>query len=490
LGPHLAEIAERLGKPLMPHQRLIVDVAYEIDPATGEFVYSEVVVIGPRQATGKTELLLPVMAHRCLAMAERYGAQQVLYTAQTADKARDKWRDVHLPRILAAPRIRQHLIAPRGRHGGARLRLQSEAMFWRNGSQWSPGATTGKTGGTGDTLDLGVIDEAWSHPDARTELGMRPAMMTRLSAQQWVTSMIPGLSRAQPGTWKYLQNKRQVGRARVDAGVRRGMAFFDFAAPGDATTTDPLDPATWWQAMPGLGRTVAEHTIAKDFADMDLVDLCAEYLGWEPTTRTARWTLVGQDVWAGLRDSSSVIVGTSALGVEMSEDRSRGWLGAAGKRADAHWHVEVIEPGQDVPVGVSGVDWMLPRILDVCQGNAVCTVVIDPSRPARSLVVPLRRAGIDVTTPNQGDVAGACGRFFDATGQEDTDTWTRVFHLGQHEIDSGLSGARKLDRGEGAFTFVKKGSVAELGGLYSVILAMHGHELKGFESSPEPDIFF
>lgn len=506
LGPQVAEVARRLGRPLMPHQAHIVDVAFELDPATGLLAYSEVVVIGPRQATGKTELLLPVMTHRCTGITDalaawserefglphvpRPGPQVVLYTAQTADKAREKWRDVHLKRLQKS----------RYRHDfTARLRLNAEAMLWRNGSQWSPSSTTGKTAGTGDSLDMAVIDEAWSRPDARTELGMRPAMMTRDWRQLWLASMIPGLSRAQPHEWPYLRRKRQVGRARVEAGVNRGTAFFDFAAPEGL---DPGDPATWWLAMPGLGRTVVERVVREDFEAMvrdgNLVDFEAEYLGWEPKPAGRRWLLISEATWAGRRDRTSTIAGSFGVGAEMAEDRSAAWIGVGGRRADGHWHVEVVEPGWRVPADVVGVDWVERRVAEIAQGleellGTPSTVTVDPSRPAASLVTPLRNRGIPVLTPNGRELAGACGRFYDYTGQEATtgDSGMRLFHLGQRELDDSVAVAGKLDVGGGLFTFVKRGSPSGLCPLYSVVLGLHGEEVKGpLEPLPEPDIFF
>ncbi|WP_422751352.1 hypothetical protein [Micromonospora sp. WMMD1219] len=486
LGGQLAAVADRLGKPLMPHQRHIADVALELDPETGLLAYSEVVVIGPRQATGKTELLLPMMAHRCVGFGDPLtrwirqhlghvvpepGPQSVVYTAQTADDARKKWRDVHVARLEKSVY---------GRQFTARLRQNAEAMIWRNGSRWSPASTTGKTAGTGDSIDVPVIDEAWSRPDSRTELGMRPASMTRPWRQMWVMSMIPGLSRALPGTWPYLAHKRRVGRARVVAGMTSGTAFFDFsAAPG----LDPGDPQTWWSCMPGLGHTVPEKAIREDYEAMDLVDFSAEYLGWEPMVTTPKWRLIREETWENRHDPTSAVQGRPALAVEMARDRSRGVIGVAGRRADRHWHVAVAEPGYQVPAGVTGVEWMLPRVLELVDEADAVAVVIDPRRPANSLIAPLRNREVTVLTPNQQEVAAACGRFYDATG-EDADATddapadpTRLFHLGQASVARALGAAVKLDVGEGAFTIVKRGSGDELIDLYALILAMHGHEV-------------
>src|SRR5687767_7254756 len=77
-GPRVGQVARLLGKPLMPWQQQVADVALEVDPATGLLVYREVVLTVPRQA-GKTLLGLAVKTHRCLGFGE---PQNVLYTAQ------------------------------------------------------------------------------------------------------------------------------------------------------------------------------------------------------------------------------------------------------------------------------------------------------------------------------------------------------------------------------------------------------------------------
>ena len=42
LGGAVASVATQLGTPLMPWQRLVADVAMELDPVTGRLAYSEV----------------------------------------------------------------------------------------------------------------------------------------------------------------------------------------------------------------------------------------------------------------------------------------------------------------------------------------------------------------------------------------------------------------------------------------------------------------
>jgi hypothetical protein len=242
VGPAIGRVARALGNPPLPHQQYMYDVIGELDPTTGTFAYSDVTVVGPRQVTGKTEFLLPLMTWRCVGLGQTiadysrwaYGVdpgdpppQRVMYTAQRAEDARQKWRDVHVERIKASPLKVEWAKSPR-------LRLAAEAMFWKNGSVWVPGSTTGKSAGTGDQLDLGVIDEAWAQTDGSTEIGMRPTMLTRVWRQLLRTSMVPGLSRVPPDRWAYLRQKMTAGRNKVGADLRAGSAYFEWSAPENA----------------------------------------------------------------------------------------------------------------------------------------------------------------------------------------------------------------------------------------------------------------
>lgn len=450
LGPRVAQVAAGLGKPLMPWQQYVVDVALEIDPDDGMLAYSEVDIVVPRQQ-GKTELILPVATHRCMAF-EQAGPQQVLYTTQTADKAREKWRDIHLKRLEASPF--RTMFTPR-------LRLNAEAIMWRNGSMWTPGATTGKTGGTGDTLDLGIIDEAWSRPDHRTELGMRPAMLTRPWRQLWVVSMIPGISRCQPDEWRYLRAKRDAGRARVDTDKRRGVAYFECSAEEGL---DPADPATWWSCMPALGHTIGEKAVRDDFdGDMDLVDFCAEYLGWAPKSRRRQWAVIGRTTWDALYDEQSEPADPISLGVDALEDRSSTAISSAGLRLDGDLHIELVDRRP-------GVSWAEDALVELCTQHDVCQVAIDVNGPAASLIEPLLRRStkdgrdIPIKRMNLKEVSAGCGRFYDLTGEQrmvaeadglmvvDADgnpvVERRIRHIGQGEMTRAVASAEKYKFGD------------------------------------------
>jgi hypothetical protein len=143
-GPKVAEVAALLGKPLMPWQRQVVDVALEVDPNTGRLAYREVIVTVPRQA-GKSSLALAVAVHRALSFGV---PQRIVFTAQTRSDARKMWEDEHLP-ILAGSRF-----APLY---SVRRQIGQESIRWANGSLHGLVAPNG-TAAHGQVLDLGVID--------------------------------------------------------------------------------------------------------------------------------------------------------------------------------------------------------------------------------------------------------------------------------------------------------------------------------------------
>src|SRR5690606_22407181 len=204
-GPAVAAIAEKIGYPLMPWQRYVADVALEIDPDTGRLAYREVRLTVPRQS-GKTTLLLALGTHRALGFGER---QVITYGAQTRNDARKKWEDDYVVALETSPIAK--LITVRKTNG-------NEAIIFRNRSRWGITSNTEKAG-HGSTLDLAMLDEAFSQVDDRMEQAFKPAMITRSQPQFWVVS-----TAGTPDS-VYLREKVDGGRKIVERDVRKGVAY-------------------------------------------------------------------------------------------------------------------------------------------------------------------------------------------------------------------------------------------------------------------------
>jgi hypothetical protein len=493
LGPAVGKIATALGKPPMPHQQYIWDVALEIDPKTGYFAYNNVTLVGPRQVTGKTEQILPLMIHRCtgvghglvefalreygLRVAEP-GGQRVFFTAQTADDARTRWRDVHVERIKQSPLRRLWSQSPR-------LTQNKESMFWVNGSSWVPGSTTGRTGGTGDTIDLGVIDEAWSRVDNRTELGMRPAMMTRPWSQLWALSMVPGPVRVAPDGWPWLMQRMKAGRSRVQADQRRGTMYVEFSAADKVDEVDIADPDTWWRCMPGLGFTVPEQRVQDDYVEArdagQLTDFAAEYLGIIPVEQAAQWKLITKQTWESLTlPDVAELSGPIALGVDANPGLNSASISLAGQLDSGDLYVELVDR-------YGGVNWLTNAVIALARARPVCAVGVDRNGPLAGWVEPLRRAAIEenidltiVELPAQ-KVSAACSAFYNLTGEQDdpdpegAPTIRRVRHSGQPELDQSVGGAVARRSGD-RWRYDRDESTADTGPVFSATFAVAAGE--------------
>lgn len=229
----------------MPWQQHVADVVFELN-AEGHLHYDRVVVTVPRQA-GKTTLITPVIVHRSVAefpgnrLDDGPQRQSVLYTAQDRNAARKKWIDEFVPLITD-----DH--SPFRRLVNVRLSNGSEGFDWENGSRFGLIATT-KRSGHGDTVDLGIIDEAFAQPDDRVEQAMEPAMITRLSSQLWILSTAGVTPNESPFLW-----------AEVEAGRRRCLdprsrsAYFEWSCDPEVDDLDDIEVIA--SRHPAVGHTI------------------------------------------------------------------------------------------------------------------------------------------------------------------------------------------------------------------------------------------
>lgn len=462
LGDEVAEVSKRLGRPLMPWQLAVAQVAYEFDPVTGLFRYDEVDITVPRQS-GKTTLTLAKKVHRLTVMSRRLGPQRSTYVAQTRVKARKKLEQDFAEALRSSRSFRE---VP---HSRAR---PTKATEWRlslnNGSehfQFGSGSflqidAPSRTGGHGDTLDDGTIDEAFSQEDDTVEGGMRPSMATRKNAQLWV------ISTAGDRRSRYLWRKVQAGRDATETGTHGRVCYAEYSAPEDA---DPGDPATWWACMPALGITISEAFIqgewdrARRKGPEGMATFRRAYLNQWPdipvleTAGTA--TVVDLDQWAGLAVGNKPMK-APALSVEVAPNRSVATLGAAWT-FKGRPHLEVVE---DRP----GVGWVVGRVAQLAQRYSAKAVVIDTGTEAAGLADELDKLGLKVVKVGSAERAAACGAWYDAA------TTAGLSHNGDPAIATAITNARWKDVGDGARVLSRRRSAGDIAALYAVVLAMHG----------------
>lgn len=253
--------------PLMPWQRFVVDVAHEVDPATGFWAYDEVVVTVPRQA-GKTTLKIPVYVHRL----GRIRMGELWMTAQSGGKALDRWNKAREWMESAGSGLSDRI--------KSKVSIGHEEIRWLATLAKLRPFTPNEDTLHGESPDLVDIDEWWAFDQkaARAiEQAYSPGFLTK-NAQAWKTSTA--------GTSESWGLNRDVlrGRQAVDLGRRSGLAYFEWSLP------DEVD---------GVG--------LDDLSDEELIEACIAIhpaIGFHPRVpaakmiqhiRTKEWELLQRD---------------------------------------------------------------------------------------------------------------------------------------------------------------------------------------------------
>ena len=447
LGGEVAAIAAQLGKPFMPWQRLVADVAMELDPATGLLAYAEVDLTTPGQS-GKTTLELGVLVHR----ARRWAGSRMLYGAQDRIHARAKWEDDHLATLQRSPFAGE--FKPRYQRG-------DEAIRWHNGS-WHGITAPGEKAGHSDVLDVAVVDEAWALEQG-LEQGLSPTMVTRPQPQLWVVSTA--------GTHRSAYFRAKVERGRRGPGS--SVAYFEWSAPAGA---DPGDPQTWWGCMPALGHTVTEARICHEFERLELADFCRAYLNWWPGEIPADWLVITEADWRALADADSTMVDPVAFAADVTPERSHAAIATAGLRPDGLGHVEVVDHRP-------GTGWVVGRLVELAEKWHPCAIVVDDTGPAGSLVAPLEAAELEVLKPSTRARAAADSGVYDAVVEGS------LRYVPRPALDAAVAGAAKRPLGD-SWAWARRGLSVDICPLVAVSLARWGHATRAHLHNRELSVYF
>ena len=466
IGGAVAASARLVGFELMPWQAFVADVGLEYRLVTVDALvdgqrqqvevpllwYRNVWGTVPRQS-GKTSLGVPVKLHRALAWPELApapwgGPQNIVYTAQDGNSARRKWDREHVPRIERSKFV-SPLVSVRRTNG-------SEQIRFTNGSTWAPMPAT-ETAGHGETLDLHFGDEAFALPDDRLDQSMRPAMITRPNAQQWIWST------QGDDDSHYLNDKCDLGAKAVADGVTEGVAFFNWAAPEGA---DPNDLAVWPRFHPAVGFTQTAETLKAEMATWKDQDRAKRaFFNWRQTGSSFE-APVDLDAWTEceVAPDSVDIEGGIALAATVSLDQSGAWIAWAGWRSDGTPHVEL-----DYHILADPLE--LPeRMVEITTNpdNEIAGTVVNPAGPVNSLLKLMARLGVDdIHLVSAREYAGACGLMANMVHAR------AISHVGQIELAAAI---RALDKRKlsDAFAWAQRPDMAPIGPFEAATLAL-GH---------------
>jgi phage terminase large subunit-like protein len=317
--------------------------------------------------------------------------------------------------------------------------------------------TRTKGGGRGFSCDCLMLDEAMFLPES-AHGALLPTLSARPNPQVWYTGSAVDQTVHENG----------VVFARIRERGHRGsdprLAYFewsaDFANPEDVG--DATEGELWAQANPGLGIRITREHIAAEQRSMDPRTFAVERLGvgdWPRTDGSGEF-VIDPEAWAELADEKSVLADPIILSYDVSPDRSRASIAAAGRRRDGLFHVEVVERKP-------GTGWVPERVARLVEKHKPLAVICDGVGPAASLVYELEPFGVEVKSLNTQEHAQACGLLYDAVERKS------LRHLGGPELASAIKGAAKRPLGD-AWAWSRKNSHVDISPLVACTLALWG----------------
>jgi phage terminase large subunit-like protein len=300
-------------------------------------------------------------------------------------------------------------------------------------------------GGHGLSLDLVVGDEVWALRDYRVPQAITPTQIARPDPQLWVVSTA--------GTDESLWLRELVEAGR--AGTER-MALFEWAADPEL---DASDVAAWESANPALGETITLDELGGAWARATSPESRAEF----ERAHLNRWTagieaIIPAERWRACRAPELAIADELVLGFDVSLDRSRSSIAAAGVIGD-RVAVELIAQRE-------GVEWLGPALAELRDRWRPFAVVAAKLGPARSVVDELAGEGFAVEGYGGGDYAAACQSMFDLIVEG------RLAHRGQSELDEAVRVVGRRTAGD-SWVFGRAASAADISALVAATVAAH-----------------
>lgn len=261
-----------LGTEPMGWQSLTL--ARGLEHEAGDFANRECDVSKPRQA-GVSTLILALMVWRML----RRPGTWVTYTTASRLAGRRKMLKVWKPMVERSPFAGMFRFT-KGT-GSETIECVNDSLMVLLSSE--------DTSGHGDSIDLGILDEAWALTEA-AEQAVRPAQAARPNAQLWPVSTA-GTRRS-----VYWRDKVDSGRLAAKMGTTDGRCFTEWAA---GPQVDVTDPTTWSTFHPALGRTISREFLAGELATMrKLSDWRRAYANqWPDELDEGGWAVIDEDTW-------------------------------------------------------------------------------------------------------------------------------------------------------------------------------------------------
>jgi hypothetical protein len=439
-----------LGIELYPWEKWLLIHALELLP-DGTPRFRTVILLVARQ-NGKS-LVLEILS---LFMMYVLGRPLVIGTAQSLDVAEEVWEEA-VELAKANDELAAEIAKVSYTNGKKFLKLDT-------GERYKVAAAS-RRGGRGLSGDLILMDELREHQSWASWSAVTKTTMARPLAQVWAAS---NAGDAASIVLRYLRKLAHLALGDPDGladeddivrtdGVDDGefedsIGIFEWSAPPGCPL---MDRDGWAQANPSLGYGgMTERAIRSAIGtDPEAVSRTEVLCQWVETTADGPFP---EDSWELCGDSLSKIAEDSrrTFCVEVSNDRSSSFIGAAGHRGDGIPQVEVVAEGD-------GTEWIEAWFTEKAERMATPTAMRFTGAPSASLVDPLTKAGVELVEWGGSDVVAACGDFYDrvraSIGEDDEEL--RLVHRNQPLLDVAASLAATRPMGDGWVWDPKKSPV-------------------------------
>lgn len=393
----------------------MADVLGEVDPRTGIRIYREGYVTLMRQG-GKTTFVISYKSHRAL---DCETPQVIQFAAQDGIEAKKKW-------LQHAKLIKRSALGSRIVPGSPITSNGKEIFEWDTGSTEVP--LSGSEGsGHGDTVNLGLITEAWAHKDSRYIDTMDPAMNADPSAQRLVESTA--------GTKSSIYWNEQIPelRSRMDADradlTASRIALFDWSFDDD---DDIGSPETWRRRIPQIDtpllRIEEVETAWRNATTPKKVRAFKRAYGNVADLGAGESSVFDESVWEAA-ETNDIIVGFRALTFDVTPDRSWSSLSWAGRNRAGDMQAELIKHERSAHWVVTAAGAIFGRNPKMAR-RIYCV----PGGQAVTLEDAFTRAGIELVILGRSDYAGAAGEYYAGSGDpeelEAEEPAPRIYHTG------------------------------------------------------------
>lgn len=470
LGFEVIDFADNvLNIELLPWQRWLVIHALEVvdDPDDGwKLRFKNVQVLVARQ-NGKTTLSCVI----ALYFLYQLEVGLVIGTAQDISNAEDVWQQC-VDIAQGNDVLLQEILHVWYTNGAKRMQLTGGRNYRVRASN--------RKAGRGKSADLVLLDELREHQTWDAWAALSKTGIARKNALLWC------MSNAGDGTSVVLRHFRLRAHKRLGDpdGIVKAMGDTEPMAEDDedgsalglfewsaAPEADPADMKAWAQANPSLGYTIELSSIkaakADDPADVFETEcLCR----WVTTAVTPPFPI---GAWDAGKDENSRIADDSPLwfGADISKDRNNASIAVCGKRTDGKWHVELAEYR-------TGSGWLIKWLQNAAPNypGGIKIALQSKGAPIASMIDVIAAVdGVEVVECAGKDVAGWCGRFYDAVSACDTSTEidaVPVYHITQPALDLAANIAATRPLGDGAWAWDRNKSMEDISPLVAATMAL------------------